>query len=179
MNTRNLLTTLAICCLLPFMGACSKNDQATAPSSAPAPAAANAVAAPAPAPLPNAPALASDATNAVLTQTKDATVAATHDIQSAASNATQTLTASVDASTNPVAIVPSENASKVQVLITQAKTYIDQNKYPLALDTCKKLDSMNLSPKEKSLVDNLKTQVEKRMASDATKSLGGLLRNDK
>jgi outer membrane PBP1 activator LpoA protein len=69
--------------------------------------------------------------------------------------------------------------SNAQSMIDKAKALIADNKYSEAMDLLKKLSSMQLTPEQKQLVNDLMAQVQKAMAgaaaSDATKSVGGLL----
>ena len=70
-------------------------------------------------------------------------------------------------------------AADTQSLIDKAKSLIADNKYTEAMDLLKKLSSMQLTPEQKKMVDDLMAQVQKAMAgaaaSEATKSVGGLL----
>ena len=70
-------------------------------------------------------------------------------------------------------------SSDAQSMIDTAKSLIADNKYSEAMDLLKRLSSMQLTPEQKKLVDDLMAQAQKAMAgaaaSDATKSVGGLL----
>jgi hypothetical protein len=74
-------------------------------------------------------------------------------------------------------------ASEAQSMIDKAKSLIADNKYSEAMDLLKRLSSMELTPEQKKLVDDLMAQVQNAMAgaaaSEATKkardAVGGML----
>jgi hypothetical protein len=78
-----------------------------------------------------------------------------------------------------MAVAPAATEAQAQGLIDQAKTMVSQNKYQGAVDTLKKLSSLKLTPEQQTVVDGLKAQIQKYMASQATsegtKAIGNLL----
>ena len=97
----------------------------------------------------------------------------------AAPKATAEVQKQAEAAQSAAQTAASAASSQAQSMIDQAKSLIADNKYAEAADLLKRLSSMQLTPEQKKLVDDLMAQVQKAMAgaaaSDATKSVGGLL----
>jgi hypothetical protein len=60
--------------------------------------------------------------------------------------------------------------SEAQSMIDKAKALVADSKYSEAMDLLKKLSSMQLTPEQKQLVDDLTAQVQKAMAGAAASS---------
>ena len=83
----------------------------------------------------------------------------------------------------PAAQPAASSTSTTQSMIDKAKSLIADNKYSEAMDLLKRLSSMQLTPEQRKLVDDLMAQVQQAMpgaaAAEATQkaknAVGGML----
>ena len=172
MKTRNIpaLLALVVCATTLLLSACSKKDQATAPSAADAQRSADT--------------LATDARKAAETMKAEAGKAATTVAGEAQKQAGEVKAAAETAAAD--APKPTEAAAaqtQAQGLIDRAKGLVAEKKYTEALSSLNELSNLKLTTEQQKWMDELKAQIEKagagQAASGAAKSVGDLLKGEK
>ncbi len=113
-----------------------------------------------------------DATANATSAVTGTTSAATSNATAAANGATTGATAAAAGATTGATAAASDPA---QSLIDKAKSYVANKQYQPALDTLAKLKDLQLTDAQQQVVNDLKTQIQKMMASDPAGAVGGLL----
>jgi len=159
-----LTTTTAAAALL-FAAGCGKTEQpggetgkATSPPAA------------------EMPGTVQSAATAAVPKTVEAAQAVGQQVQTAAVAATQQ---TISAATNQAAAAVAESMSQVQMLIDKAKALVSDEKYKDALTVVQQLSSLKLTPEQRTLVDNLKAQIQTALATaagtNAASAVGNIL----
>ena len=71
--------------------------------------------------------------------------------------------------------IQSATGNDAQGLIAKAQSLVSDKQYQPALDTLQKLSSYKLTDAQQKMVDDLKAQIQKLMASNPAAAAGGLL----
>jgi len=127
--------------------------------------------------------VAAQVTNTAAKGAADATAQATNTAAKAAADAVAQATNAAAKLVAGVTAKPADPTAKTgtqaQGLIDQAKTLLSESKYQAAVDTLQKLSSLKLTSEQQTAVNDLKAQIQKYMASQATsdgvKAIGSLL----
>ena len=106
---------------------------------------------------------------------QDATKAAAGDLRKMAEEAKATGEKVAADAAKQAQETAAQAGSKAQELIDKARSYVSETKYQDAANLLQQLSSLKLTPEQQKLVDSLKEQIQKALASKAASDAAGNL----
>jgi hypothetical protein len=160
MKFKAISTSMAVCALAVSLSGCSKSGTST----------------PTPPKTPKA-------TPGTAVEAQPAASPAAAEVKQAGETAATAATQAVKNAATEVAKPAAGATAQAQGLIDKAKSFVTEKKYQDALNTLNQLAGMTLTADQQKMVDDLKAQIQKLMATpaaaEATKAVGGLLGGQK